>query len=94
MAGLEFAFECLKKCISIEKDSVWHTSKSDPIAALLLDLESSENVADELTNLKKQQDSKAGLVSLKHVSLLSSSFQFLILTCISPYLDKASLIQV
>ncbi|XGW18797.1 hypothetical protein V3C99_002971 [Haemonchus contortus] len=137
MAGLEFAFECLKKCISIEKDSVWHASKSDPIAALLLDLESSENnlptcdpschctlddirtkastssaqdansqffdarlryghkliavmqkVADELNELKKQDDSKSALVSVKHVSLLSSSFQFLILTCISPYLDK------
>ncbi|KJH48820.1 HEAT repeat protein [Dictyocaulus viviparus] len=39
--------------------------------------------------LAEQEDfSNDTMVSLNHISLLSSAFQFFILTCISPYLDK------
>ncbi|VDL70498.1 unnamed protein product [Nippostrongylus brasiliensis] len=87
-ADLQAAFDYLKKCISVERESVWQLAKSDPIAALLLDLENSENIALLLGTLENVGDVKASLVSTKDMALLSSAFQFFILTCISPYLDK------
>ncbi|KAJ1370741.1 hypothetical protein KIN20_032541 [Parelaphostrongylus tenuis] len=141
MSDLQRALDFLQKCISIEKDFVWRLSKSDPFAALLLDLESDENgilsfcdepyccdaqlagtsgsftsqaqrdptnvffdvrirygriimsalrkVAQELSILRDQEESSTvSILSLKHIALISSAFQFFILTCISPYLDK------
>lgn len=45
-------------------------------------------VSQELANLKNDSDSMSTLVSLRRLSVLSTSFQFFILACISPYLEK------
>ncbi|KIH66477.1 hypothetical protein ANCDUO_03199 [Ancylostoma duodenale] len=84
---LEKAFYLLEKCTSVDKDLVWTSSNCDPFAAILSCLEEKEKIADELKTAY-EKTAEYPLVSVKHSALLSSAFQFFILTCVSPYLDQ------